>query len=152
MKAILDLYDSAVRWLEGRLPTDLALLIARWGLAGVFWSSGRTKVEEGTWLTISDTTRFLFEMEYTGVPLPANVSALMATYSEHLFPILLFFGLFTRFSALALLGMTMVIQIFVYPDALINVHLLWFGVALVLITRGAGSLSFDHLLARGRAA
>jgi putative oxidoreductase len=69
----------------------------------------------------------------------------MATYSEHLFPILLVLGLFTRFSALALLGMTAVIQIFVYPDAW-PTHLSWAALMLYLIGRGAGPLSLDQRL------
>src|SRR3546814_8725037 len=74
---------------------------------------------------ITDTTYFLFENEYNGVPLlPTSVSAPMAAYAEHLFPTLLVLGLATRLSALALLGMTLVIQFFVYPDAWWSVHLL----------------------------
>jgi putative oxidoreductase len=69
----------------------------------------------------------------------------MATYSEHLVPILLVLGLFTRFSALALLGMTAVIQIFVYPDAW-PTHLSWAALMLYLIGRGAGPLSLDQRL------
>jgi len=82
----------------------------RVALAGVFWRSGRTKVEEGSWFDLTDTTYFLFENEYSGVPLPADIAAPMATYAETFFPILLVLGLATRFSALALLGMTLVIQ------------------------------------------
>jgi putative oxidoreductase len=72
----------------------------------------------------------------------------MATYAEHLFPVLLVIGLFTRLSALALLGMTMVIQFFVYPEAWWSVHMNWVALALVLITRSGGSLSLDQLLTR----
>jgi putative oxidoreductase len=52
----------------------------------------------------------------------------------------------TRLSALALLGMTAVIQVFVYPDAW-PTHLTWAGLLLYLIGRGAGPLSFDRLFA-----
>ena len=72
----------------------------------------------------------------------------MATYAEHLFPLLLVIGLCTRLSALALLGMTMVIQIFIYPEAWWSVHIIWVALALVLITRGAGRFSLDALLVR----
>ena len=74
----------------------------------------------------------------------------MATVSEHLFPILLVLGLFTRLSAFALLCMTMVIQIFVYPEAWWSVHSLWVALALVLVMRGAGSISLDAPLLRAR--
>lgn len=72
----------------------------------------------------------------------------MAPYAEHLFPALIVIGLFTRLSALALLGMTMVIQIFVYPEAWWSVHIIWVALALVLIVRGAGRFSLDALLTR----
>lgn len=147
MKRILGLYDAAAQRLEGRWPMDLTLLFTRVVLAGIFWRSGRTKVDEGTWLSISDTTRFLFQEEYKGVPLPPDFAAVMATYSEHIFPILLVLGLFTRFSALALLGMTLMIQIFVYPEAWWQVHSLWVAMALVLFVRGGGSLALDRPLA-----
>lgn len=136
-------------WLE-----SLALLVTRVALAGVFWRSGRTKVEDGSLLTLSDTTFFLFQEEYAGVPLPPELAAYTATWAEHLFPILLIVGLATRLSAVALLGMTLVIQIFVYPEAWWSVHMLWVAMALHLVTRGPGALSLDWLLWQrwGRAA
>ena len=72
-------------------------------------------------------------------------AAYAATVAEHLFPILLVLGLFTRFSAAALLGMTLVIQIFVYPDAW-PTHLSWLGLMLPLIAMGGGKLSLDRLV------
>ncbi len=145
---MLALYDRAVAAISGRLPEGIALLVMRVALAGIFWRSGRTKVEEGSVLSISDTTYFLFKEEYAGVPLPSDFAAVMATYAEHLFPILLVIGLFARLSALALLGMTLVIQIFVYPEAWWQVHILWAAMCMVLIVRGAGLFSLDALLAR----
>ena len=145
MTAIYDRVISKVssRWFEG-----VALLVTRVALAGIFWRSGRSKVEEGTLLSISDTTRFLFESEYSKVPIPPDIAAPMATYAEHFFPILLVLGLATRLSALALLGMTLVIQLFVYPEAWWSVHVVWFAMALVLIARGGGAFSADALAAR----
>lgn len=145
---VLALYDRTTAWLAGRIPESLVLLFMRVVLAGIFWRSGQTKIAEGTWFTISENTFFLFQEEYSGVPLPSDLAAVMATVSEHLFPILLVIGLFTRLSALALLGMTIVIQIFVYPDAWWQVHALWVAMALVLIVRGGGWLSLDVLLVR----
>jgi putative oxidoreductase len=69
----------------------------------------------------------------------------MATYAEHLFPLLLILGLLSRLSALALLGMTTVIEVFVYPDAWAT-HLTWAGLLLIIIAKGAGRLSLDHRL------
>ena len=128
---------------ERLLPEWLLLLVARFGIASVFFLSGRTKVDG--LLNITPSTYALFADEYRVPLLSPEVAAHVATWSEHLFPILLAFGLFTRFSALALLGMTLVIQIFVYPDAW-PTHLGWAAILLPLIARGAGKASLDRLL------
>ncbi len=147
---MVELYRRAERAVSGRFAEAIMLLFVRVALAGTFWRSGRTKIEEGTWITISESAYSLFETEYAGVPFPPAVAAVMATVAEHVFPALLLTGLATRFSAFALLVMTMVIQIFVYPEAWWSVHLLWVALALVLIVRGGGRLSMDTALARGR--
>lgn len=148
MKSLIAPYGRFVAWLSDSWFEQLTMLFVRIALGGIFWRSGRTKVDEGSWLSVSDTAKFLFEEEYKNVPLPAEFAAYMATYAEHLFPALLFIGLFTRLSALALLGMTMVIQIFVYPEAWWSVHIIWVALALVLIVRGPGAISVDALLAK----
>lgn len=146
-------YDQFVQLVSSRIPEAIMLLFVRVALAGIFWRSGRTKVEEGSWLSVSDSTLTLFsEDPFNKVPvLPSDFAAYLTTYAEHALPILLVFGLFTRLSALALLGMTMVIQIFVFPDAWWPVHSLWVALALVLIVRGGGGLSVDALLTGRRA-
>ena len=147
---LIQRYDAIVAALAGRLPEGILLAFVRVVLAGIFWRSGETKVEEGTWFQVTETTYELFRTEYAGVPLPPEFAALAATAAEHLFPALLVAGLFTRLSALALLGMTLTIQFFVYPEAWWPVHSLWAALALVLVLRGGGWLSLDALLARGR--
>lgn len=117
--------------------------VARIAVAAVFFQSGRTKVEG--LLGITEGTYTLFRDEYKVPLLPPEIAAHLAAYAEHLFPILLVFGLFTRLSALALLGMTAVIQFFVYPDAW-PTHLTWAALLLYLIGRGAGPVSLDRLL------
>jgi putative oxidoreductase len=152
VRAIFRAYDSLITAVSGRAVEAVTLLFVRVAFAGIFWRSARTKVDEGSWLSISDTTYFLFDEEYAGLPLPSDIAAPLATYAEHLFPILLVLGLFTRLSAFALLVMTMVIQIFVYPEAWWSVHMLWAALALILIVRGGGALSLDALLLKaGRA-
>ena len=143
-------YDAAVRWLSGALPESILLLFVRVVLGGIFWRSGQTKVVEGTWFQLSDTTYELFRTEYAGVPLPPDVAAMMANAAEHILPALLLVGLFTRGAALGLLGMTLVIQLFVYPDAWWPEHSLWVALALLLVLRGGGLLSLDAMLTRGR--
>ena len=128
---------------ERALPSSLLLLVQRLGIAAVFFQSGRTKVE-GIF-TIPDTTIELFRSEYALPLLPPELAAYMAAGAEHLFPVLLVLGLFTRLSATALLGMTLVIQTFVYPDAW-PTHLSWAGLMLPLIALGGGRFSLDRLL------
>ena len=130
--------------LAGRLlPLSLLLLVARCGIAAVFFQSGRTKVDG--LLTITDSTYELFRTDYALPFLKPEVAAHISTYSEHLFPILLVAGLFTRPAAIALLGMTSVIEIFVYPDAW-PTHLSWAGLLLPLIACGGGNWSLDRLI------
>lgn len=149
---MLALYDRTVAAITRRVPEGMMLLFMRIVFAGIFWRSGRTKVEAGSLFSISDNTFFLFREEYSGVPLPSDLAAVMATVSEHVFPILLVVGLFTRLSALALLGMTMAIQIFVYPEEWWQVHALWAAMALALIVRGGGLFSLDAVLVGKRRA
>lgn len=129
-------------WLSRMLPEALLLLIARFGIAAVFFQSGRTKVEG--LLTIKQSTYDLFASDYALPLIPSDLAARMATGAEHLFPVLLVLGLFTRASALALFGMTTVIEVFVYPDAW-PTHLSWAGLLLPLIARGGGRWSLDRL-------
>ncbi len=148
--ALVRRYDAAVHWLSGRIPESLMLLFVRVVLGGIFWRSGQAKVEPGTWFSLTNGTRELFRTEYAGVPLPPELAAPLANAGEHMLPALLLVGLLTRFSALGLIGMTLVIQIFVYPDAWWPEHSLWIGLALILVLRGGGLLSLDALLVRKR--
>ncbi|MCU7816205.1 MAG: DoxX family protein [Candidatus Thiodiazotropha sp. (ex Rostrolucina anterorostrata)] len=143
MSAFIDGLENSFNILSKAVPEWLIALLARGTIAYTFWSSGRTKVSG--FLDISESTYFLFEHEYSVPVMPPNIAAHMATYAEHLFPILLVLGLFTRFSALSLLIMTAVIQFFVYPDAW-NVHMWWAVALLYLIRYGGGLLSLDRLL------
>ncbi len=121
----------------------LLALATRVAVGAIFFLSGRTKVDG--LLTVNDSAYTLFREEYKVPLLPPELAAHIATYAEHLFPILLVLGLFTRLSALALLGMTAVIQIFVYPGAW-PTHLSWAALMLYLAGRGAGRVSIDHAL------
>ena len=128
--------------LLGRLPADPLLFALRVFSGLVFWQSARTKVDG---LTIKDSTWFLFEHEYALPLIPHQWAAVLATIAEHLLPALLFAGLLTRLSALGLVGMTAVIQIFVYPGAWAT-HGLWAAALLAVVAWGPGRWSADHLL------
>ncbi|MFP1132232.1 DoxX family protein [Asticcacaulis sp. W401b] len=134
---------NAPAQLMAKLPEDVIALITRFGVAAIFFSSARTKVDG--LFHISDGTYVLFEQEYALPLIPPHTAAVAATVSEHLFSILLVLGLFTRYSALAFLGMTAVIEIFVYPDAW-PTHLSWAGLLIYLIGRGGGAYSLDRRL------
>lgn len=130
--------------LMAAIPYWLIALITRISIAAVFWRSGQTKVEG--W-RITDATLFLFKDEYKLPLIDPTLAAYLATFAEHFFPVLLVIGLATRFSALALLIMTLVIEIFVYPDAW-PTHGTWAACFLILMAHGPGKISLDHLIAQ----
>jgi len=135
--------NRAISWLNA-IPTSAIALVARIGVAGVFWRSGQTKIDG--W-QITDSTIYLFEEEYRLPLLPPELAANLAVVAEHLFPILLILGLASRFSAAALLAMTVTIQIFVYPGSWPD-HFTWATALIFLLARGPGVLSLDHLAHR----
>jgi putative oxidoreductase len=140
----MGIWDRLVNMAE-QIPMWLVLLATRVGIAMVFLKSGMTKTSSG--LEVADGTFTLFEYEYALPIIPPDIAAYLATYAEHLFPILLILGLFSRLSALALLGMTAVIQIFVYPN-LWDIHLFWAGALLLIISKGPGLISLDATIHR----
>lgn len=141
-----------------RIPHTFVALLARFSIAAVFWNSGQTKVDGLAinlvtgefrlgWPRLSDSAVDLFRDEYRLPWLAPELAAVLAATAEHVFPVLLLVGLGTRVSALALLAMTLVIQVFVYPGAYAT-HGTWAAVLLLLAARGPGALSLDHWLAR----
>jgi putative oxidoreductase len=137
------LWNRLAERLNQLIGDSLLVLIARLSIAAIFFMSGRTKVSG--FLTITPSTHELFRTEYALPLISPELAAHLSTYSEHLFAVLLVLGLFSRLSALALLGMTLVIEIFIYPDAW-PTHLCWAGLLLLIVARGAGKLSLDRIL------
>lgn len=144
--------------LAGRLPHSAIALLARFSLAAVFWTSGQTKVQglvvnlvEGDvqlgWPRLADGAVALFRDEYRLPLLAPEWAAVLAATAEHVLPLLLLLGLASRLSALGLLGMTVVIQLLVYPGAYAT-HGTWAALLLLLVARGPGVVSLDHWLAR----
>jgi putative oxidoreductase len=134
------LVGRALRWLDAVPYTALALPL-RLAVATIFWNSAMTKL--ANW----DTTVALFVDEYKVPLIPPELAAYMAVTIELTTPVLLILGLFTRPAALVLLGMTIVIETFVYPQAW-PTHIQWAAMLLVLLCRGPGKLSLDQLLWR----
>ncbi len=131
---------NIIAWLEA-VPYSVLALPLRFGVAWIFWSSAQVKLIN--W----QRTIELFAEEYRVPLLPPEIATAMALSIEIACPILLVLGLFTRLAVLVLLGMTAVIQIFVYPEAW-PTHLQWAAMMLVLLCRGAGAFSLDRLLWR----
>ena len=123
----------------GRVPHSLVALLGRFSIAAVFWKSGQTKIEglsidiiDGSFSLgfprLSESAVTLFQDEYRLPLIPPELAAPMAAFTEHVFPILLLLGLATRFSALALLGMT----------------LAWVGIAAVVYLSHGKGFPFPH--------
>jgi putative oxidoreductase len=142
-KRIVTFVLSAANLLD-RIPSSILGLIIRVGIADVFWRSGQTKVAH--W-HVTATTIQLFRDEYKLPLLPPELAANLAALQEHLFSFLLIIGLASRLSALGLLAMTGVIEVFVYPENWPD-HLLWAGSLLYVIARGPGAISADALIRR----
>jgi putative oxidoreductase len=137
------MWNRIAERLGAMVGDSLLVLVARLSIAAIFLMSGRTKVSG--FLTITPSTYELFRTEYALPLVTPELAAHLATYSEHLFPVLLVLGLFSRLSALALLGMTLVIEVFIYPDAW-PTHLSWAGLLLLIVARGGGAMSLDRPL------
>ena len=133
---VRQLYDGL-----GLLPLSLIQLTARLSLAMIFWRSGQAKL--ANW----DLTLQLFTNEYHVPVLPPEIAAPMAAAVELSTPVLLVLGLLTRVATLPMIGMTLVIQIFVYPMSWVD-HLTWLAMLLLLLSRGPGIFSLDHLIGK----
>ena len=154
MRTIYTIWDSATAILSGRIAESIAQLAARVALGMMFWRSYGTKVVEGTWFNIDETQYFIFENEFTGLPLSPDIAVPLTTFAEFAFPLLLFAGLATRFSAAALMVMALVIQIFVFPtwDHFLGWDITVLALGAFLVSRGGGLFALDALLGRLRPA
>ena len=124
-----------------RVPLGIFQFLFRFCIAMVFLNAGLVKVQ--SW----QPTVALFANEYKVPLLPPELAAVLATSVELTCPILLILGLATRLATLPMLGMTFVIEAFVYPDLWL-IHLTWATILMFILTRGPGAISLDHLLAK----
>ena len=120
-----------------RIPLSIIQLMFRVAIAAVFWSSGLTKI--ASW----DTTIALFRDEYMVPLVPPAIAAVMSATFELSCSALIVVGLATRLATLPLLGMTLIIEVFVYPEYW-TMHLMWASILLFLLTKGPGVFSLDH--------
>lgn len=137
---IVSLFTRVLCWLEG-IPYAFLAMPLRLAVATVFWNSAMTKL--ASW----ETALALFTDEYRVPVLPPELAAYMAVSIELTTPVLLVLGLATRPAAAVLLGMTAVIEVFVYPLAW-PTHIQWAAMLLVLLARGPGKISIDWLIRR----
>ncbi|MGF6916281.1 DoxX family protein [Paraburkholderia sp. 40] len=135
-------FQCAVQLLDN-VPYWLLAIPLRLAVATIFWNSAMTKL--ANW----DAALELFRDEYRLPLLPPDVAAHITVSIELSMPVLLVLGLGVRPAALVLLGMTSVIELFVYPQAW-PTHIQWAAMLLVLLCRGAGALSLDHLVRQRR--
>jgi putative oxidoreductase len=124
-----------------RFPLSILQFLFRFSIAYTFWNAGIVKIQ--SW----QPTVALFANEYRVPILPPEVAAILATAVELTCPVLLVLGLATRLATLPMLGMTIVIQTFVYPD-LWHIHLLWATILVFILTKGPGAISLDHVIAK----
>lgn len=151
MKALV---NKAIAFVDNRVFEGIALLFVRIALADIFWRSARSKIVDGSLLQIKEEALYQFnDAPFNQVPiLNGDLGAYVTTYTEHALALLVFAGLATRLGALGLLGMTLVIQIFVFPDFATwrITHMVWAAMALVLVSRGGGLFALDRLFDRRR--
>ena len=137
---MMNLVAKTIALLE-RFPLSILQFLFRFCMAAVFWNSGQTKL--ASWLT----TVALFRDEYQVPILPPELAATLAATVELTCPVLLVLGIATRLATLPMLGMTFVIEVFVYPENWLE-HLTWATMLLFILTRGPGAISLDHLIAK----
>ena len=137
---LFGLYRRVIK-LPEHIPFSLIQLAARIAISHVFWQSAQTKL--ASW----PVTLQLFANEYNLPFIDPSIAAPLATTAEITGSVLLSLGLFSRLGALMLLGVVSVIQIFVFPENWAE-HLLWASLLLLVLTRGAGVLSLDHVAER----
>ena len=153
MKFIKDIIQMVENF-GNMIPASLPLLAARLVIFTVFWRSVQTKITGWTvfdqhlaFWNLGGSTKLLFEYEYG---ISSNFLIYAGTLAEFFFPLMLLFGLFTRVGAFGLLGVTAVIQFFVYPDAWLGSHMFWAALLFLIMREGGGKISLDYLLARER--
>ena len=149
---VVALVDWAIGIVRSIAHPDLVQLVMRVALAVPFWKSGILKWTG--FLQLSDTAVTLFTDEFMlhlpggPYPFPApTVFAFLSGSGEIMFPILLVLGLATRFAALGLLFMTIIVELTV-PDGW-PIHITWAAMALGIMAWGPGRASIDHAIGRG---
>lgn len=138
IKKVIELYSRIMGFIENYLEPILLFYIRFW-VAKIFWYSGLTKIN--SW----NSTIYLFKEEYKVPFFSPEIAAYISTAAELACPILLFFGVFTRITAIPLLIITAMIQ-FTYLD--LKEHTYWAFLLFVILIIGPGKISIDYLVKR----
>ncbi len=142
------------------VPYALVGLGLRLVMARVFFLSGQAKIDGLTlritirdvdfWVVlptqIKSSTFQMFETQYAHLPIPPTITAYLFTYAEFVLPICLVLGFATRFSALALLAMSVLMAIYATPATFWTTQVYWISILMVLLSVGPGAISFDALI------
>lgn len=137
-----DLVRLGRRVLDSLAP--VADLVLRLWVANAFFQSGLTKIES------FDTTIALFTYEYRVPILSPVLAAYAGTFTELFFPVLLAMGLAGRMNAFVLFVFN-IVAVLSYPglnEVGLEQHQVWGLMLLLIICRGPGKVSLDHLIAR----
>ncbi len=161
---------STIALIVGKLVALCAVILyalvalgLRFVMARVFFLSGQTKIE-GPRVPISlnlrgfddfsivlpveikPSTFRMFETDYANLPLQPTLAAYLFTYAEFVLPICLILGFATRFAALGLLVMVVLMQVYVVPGMWWAAHVYWVSILMVLLSVGPGAISIDGLI------
>jgi putative oxidoreductase len=145
------------------IPYALVALGLRFVMARVFFLSGQTKIEGPRVpinlnlrgfeelsvvlpTAIKPSTFQMFETDYANLPMPPTVAAYLFTYAEFVLPICLVLGFASRFAALGLLVMVVLMQVYVVPGMWWAAHVYWVSILMVLLSVGPGAISIDALI------
>lgn len=129
-----------LRRAASRFPLSLIEFGMRFAVGATFFRSGLLKLQS------FDTAIALFRDEYRLPLLPPELAAYLGTAVEMSAPVLLVLGIFARLGAATLLAMTLTIQFLVYPENWPE-HLMWGSILAYVLSRGAGALSMDRVIA-----
>lgn len=141
------------------VPYALVALVLRLVCARIFFLDGQSRVD-GLFVPLKwhdIATSFVLPLQVkaeaiaaflpnAGFPLSPALAAYVVAGAEFLLPICLVLGFATRFAAFGLLIVTVLLQVFVMPQALWSAHVYWASMLLVLLSLGAGSLSIDAIV------
>lgn len=125
----------------------------RLAVFSVFWSAVQNKIvgltiggQHFAFWSLTDNTFLLFDFEYSLPLIPSTLAAYLGTFGEFFLSLMILLGFMTRYAAVGLMVMTLVIQFLVYPGAWWSVHIMWVAMLAYLIRNGGGLISVDNFL------